>query len=155
MIRVLIGILCLNLAIADEPRGAEETALAFLKKASKNEIKVNEDTAIAEGTTREKLKSIIDRLERLGKELGDGKREVISSKVDGQLAGVIVAQYDEFDPVQVSMHAVALIQRDDIWLAAPVPASFENTGISYVPSSDFTFTLLCLRGRARREQRGE
>lgn len=144
MIRILIGLLGLSLIASADTDGPDAVAVQFLKKLEEQDIIPNEETALADGITPEKLKSIIRRLDRIGSELRGHELRVVAEKTDGDLAGVIVAQMADFDPSRIRLHAVALIKRDGEWLPAPMPASYENTGISYFPD---------MAGRARELER--
>ncbi|BCX46994.1 hypothetical protein HAHE_09020 [Haloferula helveola] len=133
MIRLLAGIVCLTLTARAEI-GPKEVAMAYLDAIRQDDLDLLEDTALSPGTTAEKTASIRLRLDHLAEELDRGDCEVIEEKREGDLAAILISQVTEFDPTGVQIHAIGLIKREENWLPAPVPASFENTGISYVPS---------------------
>ena len=134
MIRTLIGLFCLTLFSAADTTEQEKAALKFLDSIAKDELMVVDETAIIDGTTPEKFKIITRQLKRLSKHLSISELTVINSRVENGLAGVVIAQMSELDPTKTQIHLVALVQRDDTWLPAPVLGSFENTGVRYTPS---------------------
>lgn len=133
MTRALAGFLCsLSLAAAD-PSGPGEAAITFLSRLKAGELDLRTQTALSPGATDEKVASIRLRLDRLGDTLGHGDLAVLEQRTDADLAGVLVSQVSDFDPSTAQVHAIGLLRRDDTWVPAPVPASFENTGIRYHP----------------------
>lgn len=112
-----------------------ETAIRFLEKTRSRKINLEPgaDTALSPQTSTAKRREIARRLERLADDLGGDPLEVGDVKLDGDMAGVLVRKDDGFDPASLRVFAIALVKRGDAWMAAPVPASFENTGLGYSP----------------------
>ena len=110
-----------------------EAALRFMEKAREGELDLEpgRDTALAPQTSSRKREEIAGRLERLAGDIGDNTLELAATRVDGGLAGAVVRATSGFDPTNIRVFAIALVKRDDRWLPAPVPASFENTGHGY------------------------
>ena len=119
--------------LAHGESGPSDAAVSFLIDVARDRIDLNEDTAIAEGTTSEKEKIIRSQLKRLSSIVEVGELRALEEKVDGDLAGVLVSRVVDYDPSQVQVFAIAMLKRDDRWQPAPVLASFENTGITYLP----------------------
>ncbi|MCH7226396.1 hypothetical protein [Haloferula sp. A504] len=133
MIRVSITFAGLLVSSAMASSGAGDAALAFLERLPSADFDLRTRTAISPDVTETKLESIEQRLDRLGTRLEHGRLDVAAEKIDGKLAAVLISQSTDFDPATAQVHAVGLIRRDGAWLPAPVPASFENTGIRYHP----------------------
>lgn len=133
MKRFLVS-LCLFTSAAAKAQPPDEAALAFLKTLRETPDQWAANTALFPGTTAEKRLAINEQLKRLGSDLKNGDLRVVGSTTEGGLAGVIVSQIVEFDPNQVRVLAIGLVQREDQWMPAPVLASFENTGIRYQPT---------------------
>jgi hypothetical protein len=110
-----------------------ETAVRFLEKVRAQDVDLSPgaDTALAPSTSEAKRKEIARRLERMARDLGEGPLEVGKMKLDGDFAGVLVRKIGGFDPNRMQVFAIALVKRGADWAAAPVPASFENSGIGY------------------------
>lgn len=110
-----------------------ETAVRFLEKVRDKEINLDPgaDTALSPQTSGSKRKQIARRLERMARDLGNDPLEVGAVKLDGDLAGVLVRKISGFDPNRMQVFPVALVKRGAEWAAAPVPASFENSGVGY------------------------
>ncbi len=127
----LLIALCVSLHAAAP--GAGEAALAYLEEIREGKINLDSGkaTAISPHILEQKRLNIAARLKRLGSELGNGKLNIGREKVEGDLAAVMVWKSDGFDPSQMQVIAIGLVQREGKWLPAPVPASFENCGISY------------------------
>lgn len=115
------------------PSDPGETAVHFLEKVrTKNlNLEPGADTALSPQTSEKKRKEIARRLERMARDLGNDPLEVGAVKLDGDLAAVIVRKIGGFDPSRLQVFPVALVKRGADWAAAPVPASFENSGIGY------------------------
>jgi hypothetical protein len=114
-----------------------DAALRFMEKARDGELDLEpgRDTALAPQTSSRKREEIAGRLERLAGDIGDNTLELAGTRVDGDLAAAVVRATSGFDPTSIRVFAIALVKRDDRWLPAPVPASFENTGHGYAPAT--------------------
>lgn len=137
---VILTLACLTgmVAAATEPATA---ALEFLEKVRLGTVNLEpgKDTAISPHTSAEKRKEISKRLERMAGDLGKSPLEAGDVKVDGDLAAVLVRNSGSYDPARMRVFSIGLVKSKNQWLPAPVPASFENTGLSFVSA---------LRGRA-------
>ncbi len=60
---------------------------------------------------------------------------VEATKVDDDLAGVVVCQNSPLDPAGPRLFTVAMVLRDGVWMPAPAPGSFENTLYGYDPAT--------------------
>ena len=67
----------------------------------------------------------------MANDLGRDPLEVGAVKLDNDLAAALVRKIGGFDPSRLQVFPVALVKRGEKWAAAPVPASFENTGVGY------------------------
>ncbi|WP_424317071.1 hypothetical protein [Haloferula sp.] len=108
-------------------------ALAHLNVVARYRIDLAKDTAMASGTTKEKQSIIRNQIKQLSSIVEQGELRVLEERIEGNLAGVLVSRIIDYDPGQVQVLAIAMLKRDDRWLPAPMRASFENTGISYLP----------------------
>ncbi len=115
------------------PSDPGETAVHFLEKVrAKNlDLAPGADTALSPQTSEAKRKEIARRIERMAQDLGDDPLEVGAMKLDGDLAGVLVRKISGFDPNRMQIFPIALVKRGTEWTAAPVPASFENSGVRH------------------------
>lgn len=118
------------LAASSEPG---ESAIAFLEKVRSGKLNLDPggDTALTSHVSKNKREEIAKRIKSLARELDDDPLEVSEVKVDDSFAAVIVRKTGSYDPAQMQVFPVALVRRDGNWLAAPIPASFENTGLPY------------------------
>jgi len=133
-VKSLVACLCL-LTHATASAGAPgEAAIAYLEAVRDTPAEWEQFTAIFPGTTSEKKLIITERLTRLSKGLEEGDLRAVEETTKGDLGAVIVSQIVDFDPHQIQIHAVGLLKRDDAWLATPLLASFENTGLRYQPT---------------------
>ncbi len=131
MICVLwLALVAFGLAAAADPG---ETAVDFLEKvrARKINLELGGDTALSVQTSASKRRQIARRLERMAQDLGSDPLEAGAVRLDGELAAVLVRKTGSFDPGRMRVFPVALVRRGDAWAAAPVPASFENSGFGY------------------------
>jgi hypothetical protein len=110
-----------------------DAAIRFLEKTRSRKINLEPggDTALSPQTSADKRREIARRIGRLADDLGSDPLEAGPVKLDGEMAGVLVRRNDGFDPASLRVFAIALVKRGDAWLAAPLPASFENTGLGY------------------------
>ncbi|MFC7338616.1 hypothetical protein ACFQY0_15580 [Haloferula chungangensis] len=129
---LVVGLLMLC-PLAHGESGPSDAAVTFLIKLARDRIDLTRDTALHEGTTAEKEAVIRRQLKRLSSVVDEGELRAIDEKVEGDLAAVLVSRIIDYDPSQLQIFAIGMLRRDDRWLPAPVPASFENTGITYLP----------------------
>lgn len=110
-----------------------EAALDFLAKVrdGKLDLQPGGDTALLEHTTDGKRESIRKRIARLGADLRGGELELGEVKEDGGFAAAMIRKSGGFDSAEMQVFPIALVKRGDKWLAAPVPASFENAVAGY------------------------
>lgn len=110
-----------------------DTALRFLEKVRDQDLNLEPggDTALAEQTRDLKRREIARRLERMARELDDTPLEVGEVKLDGDLAAVLIHKSGGLDPNRMRVFPIALVRSADTWKPAPLPASFENTGLGY------------------------
>jgi len=140
-ITLVKGILGIWLALLASAAGlsmdAGEAALRYLEKIRDGKVNLEpgRDTALANETTRDKRLEIARRLARVAQDLVGDSLELGEVKVDGNYAAALVRITGGFDPARMRVMAVALVRRDGQWRAAPVPASFENTGTLYAPGA--------------------
>ncbi len=108
-------------------------AIRFLEKTRSGKINLEPggDTALTPQTSAAKRREIARRIERLADDLGSDPLEAGPVKLDGEMAAVLIRKNDGFDPSSEQVFAIAMVKRGDAWVAAPVPASFENTGLGY------------------------
>lgn len=127
----------LLLAMALHAHGASsdpgEVAIDFLEKVriGKLDLAPGADTALSPQTVDRKKREIARRLERLARDLGTDALEVGSVKTDENFAAVLVRKVGGYDPSRLQVYPVALVRRGADWMAAPLPASFENAGAGY------------------------
>lgn len=139
MIRPLLGLFVLLPALmAAEEDGPAAAALGFLSQlqsiSAADEIDASKLTALFPGTTREKRQVIEAGLRELSQDLAGAQLQVVETRSDTGLAGVLVAATFGLNASASEVHPVALIAREETWHPAPVPGSFENLGIDYLPS---------------------
>lgn len=120
---------CLNAAES----GPGKAAIAFLEQIREGKVDLapGKQTAISPHILEQKRLKIANHLKRLGNGLGNGELIVGREKIKGDLAGVLIWKSRGFDPSQMQVIAMGMIKRDGKWLPAPVPASFENSGVGY------------------------
>lgn len=113
-----------------------EVAVGFLKKVHDQKLNLEPggDTALSPQTRESKRRKIARRLERMARELDDSPLEVGEVKLDGDLAAVLVRKKGGMDPNRMRVFPIALIRMASGWKPAPLPASFENSGLAYSPS---------------------
>jgi hypothetical protein len=117
-------------AATDAP---EKEALRFVEKLrdKKLDLEPGHDTALSPATGNDKRKLIEERINHIRSEMSQGELEIGPGTVDGDMAAVLVRQMTGFDPSRLRVIAIGLVLKGDRWLAAPVPGSFENTGLGY------------------------
>lgn len=121
-----------TLAAATDPAAV---AVGFLEKIRTGNVNLEPDgdTALSANTLETKRREITRRLERTALDLEAGTLEPAETKTDGDLAAVVIQKLGGYDPGRLRVFAVALVRKDGQWRPAPVPASFENSGIGFAP----------------------
>ena len=132
-VKVILVILAMVVTAFAGSSDPGEVAVHFLEKVRSKKINLDPggDTALSPQTGEQKRKEIARRLERLARDLGTDPLEVGAIKLDDDLAAVLVRKIGGFDPSRLQVFPVALVKRGADWAAAPVPASFENSGVGY------------------------
>jgi hypothetical protein len=130
---LVMALSAMALSAMAAPNDPGETAVDFLEKVRAKNINLEPggDTALSPQTSEKKRKEIARRLERLAGDLGGDPLEVGAVKLDDDLAAVLVRKIGGFDPSRLQVFSVALVKRGAEWAAAPVPASFENSGVGF------------------------
>jgi len=121
--------------IASGAQSPSEAAVEWLRHVASGEAEtqLEDETAISPDTSDEDLKSIRARITHLRDTLRPADLKAVADKEDGDLAAVLVSQITNYDADSVQIHAVGLVKSDDKWLPAPLPSSFNNTGLSLRP----------------------
>lgn len=118
-------------AVDDDPSAA---ALSFLRGLAEDRgERAVDDTALAPDTPERRREHIAERLRRLGRGIRPDDLRVIDQRTDGELAAVLVSQITAYDANSVQVHAVGLVRGGDRWRPAPLPSSFDTTGLSFRP----------------------
>jgi hypothetical protein len=127
---IFLALLALPGGAAQSPA---ESALAYAAKIQTSPIDLHPgtDTAIHPQVREAKIRSIADRLQRMSARLRGLQLEAGPIHQEGMLAGVLVRAIAGTDPWGQEVIPLAMIQDQGQWLPCPVPASFENTTISY------------------------
>lgn len=134
MIVKRISVLLISTSVAwAVPNDPGKTALEFIEKVRDKNLNLEPgtDTALTPQTTEQKRKEIARRLERMAGDLDHSTLEIGAVKTDGDLAAVLIRKFHGFNSQRLAVFPVALVKRGVDWMAAPVPASFENTGVGY------------------------
>lgn len=132
-IAILLAMVTTALSVPSDP-GTE--AIRFLEKIRGKTLNLapGGDTALAPQTSEKKRLEISRRLDRMVQDLGKEPLQAGSVKLDGDLAAVLIGKSSTVDPDAFQVFPVAMIKRNDAWIAAPVPASFENSGVGFEPA---------------------
>lgn len=112
-----------------------DAAVAWLRDVAsgKAEAKLGEKTALSPEASPEDVKGVRTQLARLRQSLKPEDLRPLVNKEDGDLAAVLISQITNFDASSLQIHAVGLIRKDDHWVPAPLPSSFNSTGLSLRP----------------------
>ena len=132
-VKICLAILVMAVTALAGSSDPGATAVHFLEmvRTKKLNLEPGGDTALSPQTSEQKRKEIARRLERLARDLGTDPLEVGAMKLDDDLAAVLVRKIGGFDPGRLQVIAVAMVKRGADWAVAPVPASFENSGVGY------------------------
>ncbi len=123
----------LAVAAMAAPADPGGTAVRFLEKVRAGNLNLEPggDTALAPETGDIKRQEIARRLDRMARDIGKDPLESGTVNIDDDLAAVLVRNTAVSDPDKLQVFPVALVKRNGAWIAAPVPASFENSGLGY------------------------
>jgi hypothetical protein len=91
------------------------------------------DTAVSPDVPDDERANIAEKLNKLGRHIRPEDLRVIEEKEDGDLAAVLVSQVTNYDSSSVQIHAIGMVKNGDKWRAAPIPSSFDSTGLSFRP----------------------
>ncbi len=129
---IWLGLVGLALAAPADPG---ESAVVFLEKIRSGNLNLEPggDTSLSPATSPRKRQEISRRLERLRRDLGSEVLAIGPVRRESDLAAVLIRKSGGFDPARLRVIPVAMVRRGESWLAAPLPASFENSGLGYAP----------------------
>jgi len=132
-VKVLLVLLVTAIGAQATPSDPGTVALDFLEKVRLRKLNLEPggDTALSPQTADSKKRKIAKSLERMARDLGNDPLEVGAVKLDDGFAAVLVRKVGGFDPNRLQVFPVALVKRGAEWTAAPMPASFENSGTGY------------------------
>jgi hypothetical protein len=132
-VKVILVLLVTALAAHAAPSDPGTAAIDFLEKVRLRKLNLEPggDTALSAQTAESKKRKIAKSIERMARDLGTDPLEVGAVKLDEDFAAVLVRKVGGFDPNRLQVFPVALVKRGTKWTAAPVPASFENSGAGY------------------------
>lgn len=133
--RGLFALLLSALTLQGAQSGPSEAALGYLRgiATGKAGSDLTRDTAISKDITVDRLDEIREGRVRLKATLGGSDFTVFSEKEDGDLAAVLVTRDGGPGGQSPDLLPVGLIRRGERWLPAPVPGSFDNTGLNFEP----------------------
>ncbi len=131
--KVILVLLVTALTAHAAPNDPGTVAIDFLEKVRLRKLNLEPggDTALSAQTAESKKRKIAKSIERIARDLGTDPLEVGAVKLDEDFAAVLVRKVGGFDPHRLQVFPVALVKRGTKWTAAPVPASFENSGAGY------------------------
>lgn len=131
--KVILVLLVTALAAQAAPGDPGTVAIDFLEKVRLRKLNLEPggDTALSPQTAESKKRKIAKSIERMARDLGTDPLEVGAVKLDDDFAAVLIRKVGGFDPNRLQVFPVALVRRGAEWTAAPVPASFENSGAGY------------------------
>ncbi len=126
-------LLAIALTADATPSDPGTTAIDFLEKVrlGKLNLEPGGDTALSAHTGSEKVRQIARRLDRIARDLGSDPLEIGPILVEESFAVVLIRKIGGFDPGRLQVIPIALVKHGEDWIAAPVPASFENAGVGY------------------------
>lgn len=112
-----------------------EVAAKFFEKLRQTQItfEPDEGTAISSFTSKAKKLEIEDRWRRVLQDAQSKKVAVGPVNEDGDLAVVLLQLSKGYDPSNQQVVAIGLVKHSDQWVPAPVPGSFQNSGLGFSP----------------------
>ena len=130
---LLITTTCFLVTAASANSLIEKAGLDYIQHLSKGTLNLAEHTAISENCTKHRTLEINNRLKSITKNKfhNEDTFYVEEVKSDGNLAAVLIRSTDPASPFNISIHAVAIIKKNDTWIAAPLPGTFINSGYGY------------------------
>lgn len=124
-----------SLVWASPTSTSEEVQVArlYLKALANNKLDLAKDTAISTRCSIQRRKQIQKQLQffcetRLD---ADDVFSLQATKIEGDFAAVLLLSKNSRMPLEPRVNAIALLRRQNKWMAAPLPGSFANTGYGY------------------------
>ena len=137
---ILIGTLTPIKILAD----INSAALSYVEKLSSNKIELEKDVTLSENCSHQRIDYIKKRLQAISQnKFQDGDSfEYIDSKRNGDYAAVIIRSVNPSQPLTANFYGIALLHINNVWLPAPLPGSFTNSGYGYIPETEQSIHLL-------------
>jgi hypothetical protein len=120
---------------ADTPEVAAMNFAKAIKTTVNGELKIPKFCALNPDTGEAKKQKIIADWLALRDSMIIAEFEIADQKTDGEFAAVVLKQTDAENANNFRIYALGVVKRDGVWLAAPVPSSFENSIVSYEADS--------------------
>lgn len=134
-----------SLAGADEAVGQDVKAAAdYLRRLSGAAFDIADGTALSPNCGINRRKEIREQLELYRKtSLENGSTYTLAEKkTDGAFSALLIRSENPAAPLSTRVHAVAMLRRGEVWLPAPLPGTFANTGYGYDPAVEKTVRSL-------------
>ena len=137
----LIVVACVNTTLAsDENNEAKSTdnelakiAAAYLNHLAKATLDLAEHTALSKHCGQERIDELYEQIDffRENHVHENDRLSIEAQKTEGHLAGVLIRAQNDTSPLDIRIHTIALIKKEDSWLPAPLPGKFTNTGYGF------------------------
>jgi len=133
-------ILCLitSLSSIAEEEAAEQpqdfkAAVSYMKLLTEGKYELAENTALSPHCELSRRKEIRDQLEFYSQtSLRNGDIFHLEEKKSaGAFTAILLRSENPLTPLSTSIHAIAMLKRNNLWLPAPLPGSFSNTDYGY------------------------
>ena len=113
-------------------------AMRFLELIADGQLDLERDTAISKNCSpkrRSELEILIER-ERNHEFKEQDILSIEAQLIDSKFAAVLVRADNTLNPLDIRMHAVALLKLNNQWVPAPLLGSFSNTGYGYAEETE-------------------
>lgn len=121
-----------------------KAASSYLRMLNEGKFDIAGSTALSPNCELSRRKEIREQLEFYRKtSLNRGDAFILEEKkTDGKFMALLLRSKNPTSPLTTRIHAIAMLQRDQIWRPAPLPGSFSNTGYGYDPDVEKTVRSL-------------
>ena len=136
MAPLITGLLLINPPVWATPSNLGEEVKAarlYLTKLSHENLDLAQDTALSDHCSPQRRKQIEEQLKSFSQTHLDDNDTFIfeATKNEGDFAAVLLRSQNPATPLVPRVHAIALLRRQQHWIAAPLPGNFANTGYGY------------------------
>ncbi|MGJ8676789.1 MAG: hypothetical protein ACSHX0_04685 [Akkermansiaceae bacterium] len=131
--QVVLTLLALSITAFASDLTTNDIALSYLNRIAQKSAQLFEETALSEQCSAQRRKELEQKvLNFSAQHLRENDiYSVIEENNQKAFSAVLISVRNQGSPLDTRVHGIALVNKNDTWLPAPLPGSFTNSGYGY------------------------